>query len=427
MITRRVAVTSGLATAALAATSRTRAETPTVKIGNTMPYSGPASTYGVIGRTESAFFKMVNEQGGVDGHMIDFISYDDGYSPPKTVEQVRRLVEEDKVDFCFQNLGTPCNSAIADYLNRKKIPHLFVGSGASKWADIKKFPWTMGFQPGYRTEAQIYAKHMLANVKEPKLGILYQNDDFGKDYPTGVRDILGDNWDKIVVKSVSYETTDPTIDSQIVELQGAGANVILVAGIPKFAAQAISKVYALNWKPAFYMTNVAISVGGVLTPAGPEKAIGMLSTQYLKDPTDPAFSDDAGMKQWRQFMAKYMPNGDITDASYVFAYGVSLTMLEVLKQCKGDFSRDNVMKQAESLHDLELPIVLPGIKVNTTHTDHRPISSMQFVRWDGKSWVRFGDLVAGATVLGFVTLAGRSSGPSRTVIGTSRCNRLSAI
>src|SRR5690242_12780752 len=398
MISRRAAETPGLATAALAATSHTRAETPTVKIGNTMPYSGPASTYGVIGRTESAFFKMVNEQGGVDGHMIDFISYDDGYSPPKTVEQVRRLVEEDKVDFCFQNLGTPCNSAIADYLNRKKIPHLFVGSGASKWADIKKFPWTMGFQPGYRTEAQIYAKHLLANVKEPKLGILYQNDDFGKDYPTGVRDILGDNWDKIVVRSVSYETTDPTIDSQIVELQGAGANVILVAGIPKFAAQAISKVYALNWKPAFYMTNVAISVGGVLTPAGPEKAIGMLSTQYLKDPTDPAFNDDAGMKQWREFMAKYMPNGDITDASYVFAYGVSLTMLEVLKQCKGDFSRDNVMKQAESLHDLELPIVLPGIKVNTTHTDHRPISSMQFVRWDGKSWVRFGDLVAGATV-----------------------------
>jgi ABC-type branched-subunit amino acid transport system substrate-binding protein len=398
MITRRAAVTSSLAVASLGAMRRARAETPTVKIGNTMPYSGPASTYGVIGRTESAFFKMVNEQGGVDGHTIDFISYDDGYSPPKTVEQVRRLVEADKVDFCFQNLGTPCNSAIAEYLNHKKIPHLFVGSGASKWADIKKYPWTMGFQPGYRTEAQIYAKHMLANVKEPKLGILYQNDDFGKDYPTGVRDILGDNWDKIVVKSVSYETTDPTIDSQIVELQGAGANVILVAGIPKFAAQAISKVYALNWKPTFYMTNVAISVGGVLTPAGPEKAIGMLSTQYLKDPTDPAFKDDAGMKQWREFMAKYMPNGDITDASYVFAYGVSLTMLQVLKQCKGDFSRDNVMKQAESLHDLELPIVLPGIKVNTTHTDHRPISSMQFVRWDGKSWVRFGDLVAGATV-----------------------------
>ena len=404
MISRRAALAGSVA-AATAVTLRSvrAANTPgvtatSVKIGNTMPYSGPASTYGVIGRTESAFFKMVNEQGGVDGHTIDFISYDDGYSPPKTVEQVRRLVEEDQVDFCFQNLGTPCNSAIAEYLNHKQIPHLFVGSGASKWADIKKYPWTMGFQPGYRTEAQIYAKHMLANVKDPKLAILYQNDDFGKDYPTGVRDILGDNWDKIVVKTASYETTDPTIDSQIVEAQSAGANVFLVAAIPKFAAQSISKVYALNWKPAFYMTNVAISVGGVLTPAGPEKAIGMLSTQYLKDPTDPAFKDDPGMKQWRDFMAKYMPGGDVTDASYVFAYAVSLTMAQVLKQCKGDFSRANVMKQAESLHDFEVPVTLPGIKINTTHTDHRPITSMQFVKWDGKTWVRFGDLVAGATV-----------------------------
>ena len=404
MISRRAVLAGGVAaTTAASFRSALAASTPgvtatSVKVGNTMPYSGPASTYGVIGRTESAFFKMVNEQGGVDGHTIDFISYDDGYSPPKTVEQVRRLVEEDQVDFCFQNLGTPCNSAIAEYLNHKSIPHLFVGSGASKWADIKKYPWTMGFQPGYRTEAQIYAKHILANVKDPKLAILYQNDDFGKDYPTGVRDVLGDKWDQIVVKSASYETTDPTIDSQIVEMQSSGANVLLVAAIPKFAAQSIRKVYDLNWKPAFYMTNVAISVGAVLTPAGPEKAIGMLSTQYLKDPTDPAWKDDAGMKQWRDFMAKYMPGGDVTDASYVFAYGVSLTMLQVLKQCAGDYSRPNVMKQAESLHDFELPIVLPGIKVNTSHTDHRPISSMQFVKWDGKTWVRFGDLVAGATV-----------------------------
>jgi branched-chain amino acid transport system substrate-binding protein len=242
MISRRAALASGAALATSAGFPRARAASEqAVKIGNTMPYSGPASTYGVIGRTESAFFKMVNEQGGVAGHTIDFISLDDGYSPPKTVEQVRRLVEQDEVDFCFQNLGTPCNSAIAEYLNRKKIPHLFVGSGASKWADIKKYPWTMGFQPGYRTEAQIYAKHMLANVKDPKLAILYQNDDFGKDYPTGVRDILGDDWDKIVVKSASYETTDPTIDSQIVEMQNTGANVVLAA-IPKFAAQSIRKV-----------------------------------------------------------------------------------------------------------------------------------------------------------------------------------------
>jgi branched-chain amino acid transport system substrate-binding protein len=398
MISRRAALTAGLATAASATLPRARAEAAPVKIGNTMPYSGPASTYGVIGRTETSFFKMVNEMGGVDGHTVDFISYDDGYSPPKTVEQVRRLVEDDKVEFCFQNLGTPCNSAIAEYLNHKQIPHLFVGSGASKWADFKKYPWTMGFQPGYRTEAQIYAKHMLANVKDPKLGILYQNDDFGKDYPTGVRDILGKDWDKIVVKSTSYETTDPTIDSQIAELQSAGANVLLVAGIPKFAAQSIRKVHDLNWKPAFYMTNVSISVGAVLTPAGPENAIGMLSTQYLKDPTDPTWKDDAGMKQWRDFMAKYMPSGDVTDASYVFAYAVSLTMLQVLKQCKGDFSRPNVMEQAESLHNFESPMLLPGIKINTTHTDHRPISSMQFVKWDGKTWQRFGDIVAGATV-----------------------------
>jgi branched-chain amino acid transport system substrate-binding protein len=402
MISRRAALAGGAAVAA-ASLRRARAATPgvtatSVKIGNTMPYSGNASTYGVIGRTESAFFKMVNEQGGVAGHTIDFISYDDGYSPPKTVEQVRRLVEEDQVDFCFQNLGTPCNSAIADYLNRKKIPHLFVGSGASKWADIAKYPWTMGFQPGYRTEAQIYAKHILANVKDPKLAILYQNDDFGKDYPTGVRDVLGDKWDQIVVRTSSYETTDPTIDSQIVEMQSSGANVLLVAAIPKFAAQSIRKVYDLGWKPAFYMTNVAISVGGVITPAGPEKAVGMLSTAYLKDPTDPNFQDDAGMKQWRDFMAKYMPGGDVTDASYVFAYAVSLTMQQVLKQCNGDFSRDNVMKQAESLHDFELPVLLPGIKVNSTHTDHRPITSMQFMKWDGKTWVRFGELMAGATV-----------------------------
>jgi branched-chain amino acid transport system substrate-binding protein len=398
MISRRAALATGIATTALAGLPRARAAAAPIKIGNTMPYSGPASTYGVIGRTETAFFKMVDEQGGVDGHEVDFISYDDSYSPPKTVEQVRRLVEQDDVDFCFQNLGTPCNSAIAEYLNHKKIPHLFVGSGASKWSDYKKYPWTMGWQPNYRTEAQIYTKHMLANVKQPKLAILYQNDDFGKDYPTGVRDILGKDWDKIVTKSVSYETTDPTIDSQIVELQGSGANVLLVAGIPKFAAQSIRKVHDLNWKPSFYMTNVSISVGGVITPAGPENAIGMLSTGYLKDPTDPGFKDDPGMKQWRDFMAKYMPSGDISDASYVFAYGISQTMLQVLKQCKGNYARENVMKQAESLHDFDVPVLLPGIKISTSHTDHRPIKAMQMQKWDGKTWVRFGELIEGANV-----------------------------
>ncbi len=403
MITRRAALTAGLASAVAGRLSTARAAdmpgvTATeIKIGNTMPYSGPASSYSVIGRTEAAYFKMANEQGGVAGRKINFISLDDGYSPPKTVEDVRQLVEEDQVDFCFQNLGTPCNSAIATYMNQNKIPPLFVGSGASKWSDYKNYPWTMGWQPNYRTEAQIYMKYMLANVKNPKLGILYQNDDFGKDYPIGARDTLGKDWDKIVVKSVSYETTDATVDSQIAELQSAGANVLLVGAIPKFAAQAIRKVYDLQWKPMFFMTNVAISVGTVMQPAGPEKSIGMLSTQYLKDPTDPAWKDDAGMNAWRAFMAKYNPSGDVTDSATVFAYGISMTMMQVLKQCKGDFSRANVMKQAESLHDVDIPILLPGIKIGTTVTDHRPIKAMQLQRWDGKTWQRFGNLIEGAS------------------------------
>jgi ABC-type branched-subunit amino acid transport system substrate-binding protein len=402
MITRRTALSAGAAAVAAGWTSHSRAaDAPGVtateiKIGNTMPYSGPASSYSVIGRTETAFFKMVNDQRGIAGHNINFISLDDGYSPPKTVEDVRQLVEQEQVDFCFQNLGTPCNSAIASYLNQKKVPQLFVGSGASKWSDYKKYPWTMGWQPNYRTEAQIYMKYMLQTIKEPKLGILYQNDDFGKDYPSGVRDALGDKWDQIVVKNISYETTDATIDSQIAELQGSGANVLLVAAIPKFAAQSIRRVADLNWKPTFFMTNVATSVGTVMQPAGPEKSVGMLSTQYLKDPTDPAWANDTGMREWREFMAKYNPGGDVTDAATVFAYGISLTMLQVLKQCGDDFSRSNVMKQAENLHDIENPTLLPGIKISTGPTDHRPIKAMQMVRWDGKTWIRFGNLIEGS-------------------------------
>jgi len=401
MISRRAVLTTSLASAAAASLQGSRANAAAkapVKIGNTMPYSGPASSYGVIGRTESAFFKMVNEHGGVDGRMIDFISLDDGYSPPKTVEQIRRLVEEDHVAFTFQTLGTPTNSAIAQYMNHHKIPQLFVGSGASKWSDYKKYPWTMGWQPNYRTEAQIYTKYMLKTVKNPKMGILYQNDDFGKDYPTGVRDILGKDWDKIVVKAASYETTDPTIDSQIAEIQNTGANVLLVAAIPKFAAQSIRKVHDLNWKPTFFMTNVSVSVGTVMNPAGPENGIGVISTNYIKDPTDPGWDNDPGIKQWHAFMAKYMPDADLKDAALVFAYGVSQTMLQVLKQCKGDFSRRNVMHQAENLRDLEINVLLPGIKISTSHTDHRPIKEMQLMRWTGKTWDRFGGLIAGASV-----------------------------
>ena len=399
MIERRSVLTGGLA-AAMAATplARGSAATPGVtahslKIGNTMPYSGPASSYGVIGRSETAYFKMLNEQGGIDGHKIDFISLDDGYSPPRTVEDVRRLLDADHVDFLFQTLGTPTNSAIARYVNHRQVPQLFVGSGASKWADYKKYPWTMGWQPNYRTEAGIYAQYALDHVKAPKFAVLYQNDDFGKDYPLGVRDVLGRQKAKIPIHTASYETTDATVDSQIVSLQASGANVLVVGGIPKFAAQAIRKVHELNWKPMFFMTNVAISVGEVMRPAGPENGIGILSTGYLKDPTDPSWDNDPGMKAWRGFMAKYLPQGDVTDGSYVFGYGITQTMAQVLRQCKGNFSRANVMHQAESLHDFEVAVLLPGIKLSTSHSDHRPIKQMQMQRWDGKTWKRFGGLM----------------------------------
>ena len=396
MIARRTALASGLTSVVMGRFTGARAAATEIKIGNTAAYSGSASSYSVIPKTEAAFFNMINEQGGIGGRKINFISLDDGYSPPKTVEDIRRLVEEDQVDMCFNDLGTPCNTAIVGYLNQRKVPHLFVGTGASKWADFKKYPWTMGYQPSYRTEAQIYMKHMLQTVKDPKLAMLYQNDDFGKDYPLGARDVLGQDWDKIVVKEVTYEATDATIDSQIEELRGSGANVVLIVGLQKFAAQAIRKIYELQWKPVFYMTNVAISVGAVMNPVGPEKAVGMLSTQWVKDPTDAAWKDDAGMNAWRAFMTKYYPGGDQNDASTVYAYGVAMTLAQVLKQCEGDFSRANVMKQAENLHDLDNPTLLPGIKINTGHDDHRPIKAMQMVRWDGKTWVRFGGMIEGA-------------------------------
>jgi branched-chain amino acid transport system substrate-binding protein len=365
-----------------------------IKIGHTIAYSGNASSYGVIGKLESAFFNMVNEQGGVGGRKIDFISLDDGYSPPRTVEQVRRLVEVDEVALLFNTLGTPTNSAIHRYVNQKKVPHLFVSTGADKWGDYKNFPWTMGYQPSYRTEAQIYTKYILEHKPDAKIAILFQNDDFGKDYPAGVKDVLGDRFDKTTVLS-TYETTDATIDSQITSLQASGANVLLVAAIPKFAAQAIRKVADLQWKPLFLMTNVAISVGTVMNPAGPENAVGMISSNYIKDPTDPRWARDAGMTEWRDFMNKYMPGADQTDLSYVFAYSVSKAMLQVLKQCDGNFTRENIMKQAASLKDLENPMLLPGIKINTGPTNFRPIKAMQLMRWDGKTWVPFGNVIEG--------------------------------
>ena len=402
MISRRTALTGGIAAAAIGAGPRARAAaTPgmtatTIKIGNTMPYSGPASAYGNVGKADSAFFGWVNDQGGVGGRNVEFLSYDDGYCPPKTVEQVRRLVEQDEVDFLFNMLGTAGSSATVRYCNQHKVPQLFLGSGADKWGDYKRYPWTIGWQPSLRTEAQIYSKYMLKQRPDAKLGIVYQNDDFGKDYPIGVRDILGQDWDKHVAKSVTYEATDATIDSQIAELQSSGADVLLVAATPKFAAQAIRKVHDIDWKPMFFMTNVAISVGAVIRPAGPEKAIGMLSTTCLKDPADPAWDSDPGMREFKQFMAKYLPGADITDQAYFYGYGVSYTMWKVLEQCNSDFSRENVMRQATNIKHLDVPVLIPGIKINTSPTNYHPIRAMQLVRWDGKTWVRFGEVIEGA-------------------------------
>ena len=381
----------GLAFGALAADPGVTATE--LKVGNTMPYSGPVSSYSPIGKLDAAFFKMVNEQGGVAGHKIDFISLDDGYSPPKTVEDVRQLVEQDQVAFLFNTLGTPTNSAIVRYVNQKKVPHLFVATGAAKWGDYKQYPWTMGFQPDYRTEAAIYGKYILQQKPNAKVAVLYQNDDFGKDYLAGLHAAFGDKYAKMVTE-VTYEPTDPTIDSQITSLQGSGADVLVVAAAPKFAAQSIRKVHDLNWHPMFFMTNVSISVGSVITPAGADNAIGLISTGYLKDPTDHQWDNDAGMKEWRDFMAKNMPGSDLTDNNYVYAYAASKLMLQVLKQCNGDFSRANVMKQAESVHDLVLPTVLPGITASTSPTDHRPIKSMRLEKWDGKTWVLFGDIIS---------------------------------
>jgi branched-chain amino acid transport system substrate-binding protein len=365
-----------------------------IKIGHTVAYSGPASAYGVIGKLHAAFFGMVNEQGGVAGRKINFISYDDAYTPPKTVEQVRRLIEQDQVAFLFQTLGTPTNTAIQKYVNQKKVPHLFISTGADKWGDYQHFPWTMGYQPSYRTEAQIYTKYILKEKPNAKIAILYQNDDFGKDYPAGVKDVLGDKFDKQTVLQ-SYETSDATLSSQISALKGSGADVLIVAAIPKFAAQAIKEVHDLDWHPMFLLTNVSNSVGAVINPAGPENAVGIISTFYMKDPTDHRWDDDAGLKEWRAFMAKYMPGADTTDANYTFAYGVATVMLQVLKQCNGDLSRENIMKQAANLKNVEVPVLLPGIKVNTSPTNFHPIKALQLGRWDGKTWALFGDVIEG--------------------------------
>jgi branched-chain amino acid transport system substrate-binding protein len=367
-----------------------------IKIGHTNPYSGPASSYGVIGKTETAFFNMINEQGGINGRKINFISYDDGYSPPKTVEQVRKLVESDGVLLLFNTLGTPTNTAIHKYINQKKVPHLFIASGATKWGDPKNFPWSIGWQPNYQSEGQIYATYIQKQHSNAKIAILYQNDDYGKDYLKGFKDGLGDKAKSMIVGEAPYETTDPTVDSQVVSLKSSGADLFFNVSIPKFAAQAIRKIGELGWKPVHILNSVSNSIGGVLQPAGLDNSKDVLSTFYLKDPIDPTWKDDAGFKQWATFMDKYYPDGDKTNAFTVYAYTVAQGLVDTLKRCGDELTRENIMKQAANIKDLELPMLLPGIKANTSGGDFFPLKQLQMGRFDGTSWELFGPVYTGA-------------------------------
>ena len=365
-----------------------------IKIGNIMPYSGPASAYGVIGKTEAAYFKKINDAGGINGRKINFISYDDGYSPPKTVEQARKLVESDEVLLIFNSLGTPPNSAIHKYMNSKKVPQLFVATGATKWNDPKNFPWTMGWQPNYQSETQIYAKYILKNMPNAKIAVLYQNDDYGKDYLKGLKDGLGAKAALMIVAEESFETTEPTVDSHIVKLKASGADVFVDIATPKFAAQAIKKVAEIQWKPAHFLNNVSASVGSVIKPAGYENAQDIISAAYLKDASDKQWDTDAGMKEFYAFLAKDFPEGDKLDGGTVVGYGVAQTLVQVLKQCGDDLTRENIMKQAANLKDFRTEVLLPGIKINTSPTDFAPLSSLQLMKFKGEKWELFGDVIS---------------------------------
>jgi len=365
-----------------------------IKIGQTMPYSGPASAYGTIGRVEIAYLAMINEHGGVNGRRVTMMSLDDALSPPKTVEQTRRLVEQEKVLLMFSTLGTPTSMSVRKYLNANKVPQLFIASGATAWGDFENYPWTIGWQPNYQTEAHVYAKYILEHAPEAKIGVLYQDDDYGKDYLKGLRDGLGEGADKMIIAAASYETSDPTVDSQVVSLQSAGATVFFNGGPPKFGAQAIRKAHDIGWQPLQFLASVSTSIGAVLVPAGPEKAKGIISIVYFKDPTDPKWRDDQGYKDWLAFMQKYYPDGNLADNFNVIGYSTVQTLVEVLKRCGDDFSRENIMKVASHL-DLELPMLLPGIKISTSPSDFRPIKQLQLQRFDGAHWVPFGDIIGG--------------------------------
>ncbi len=367
-----------------------------IKIGNIMPYSGPLSSYALIGRTQAAFFNKINTEGGINGRKINFVTYDDAFSPPKTVEQARKLVESDEVLLIFESLGTPTNNAIRSYMNQKKVPHLFVATGATQFGDRKNFPWTMGWQPTYQTEGRIYAKYILQNLPQGKIGILYQNDDSGRDYLKGLKDGLGAEVAKrMIVAELPYDPSETTVNSQIVTLKTMGADVFFNESSPKFAAQAIRKAAEIGWKPVQFLANISNSVGSVLKPAGLENSKGILSTNYLKDPTDPTWKDDPAIKEWASFMDKYFPEGDKTSTFSVYGYATAQTMVQVLKQCGDDLTRENVMRQAANLKNLELGLLLPGIMINTSATDYYPLEQMQLSRFNGEHGVLFGPVISG--------------------------------
>jgi branched-chain amino acid transport system substrate-binding protein len=364
-----------------------------IKIGQSIPYSGPASAYAMLGKGEAAYFQMVNDKGGINGRKIKFISLDDGYSPPKAVENVRKLVENEQVALIFNNVGTAHNAAVQKYLNDRKVPHLFVATGADRWGDPAHFPWTMGFQPSYRGEAKVYARYVLKEKPGGKLCVLYQNDDFGKEYLTGLKEGFGDQYDKIVVKTQSYEVTDPSIDSQIVTLQGAGCDALVTAATPKFAAQTIRKVGDLGWKPLHMMANVSISRTAVLAPAGLDKSTGLVSAGYIKDINDPALASDPGLTEYRAFAKQYLQGLDLTDGTLEYAYGVAQTLVQVLTQCGSDLSRDNIMKQAANLKNLQLGVIGAGIVINTSPNDFHPFQQLQLARFNGNNFEPFGEVI----------------------------------
>lgn len=368
-----------------------------IRIGSTNALSGPASSYSVISNCLTAVFQRLNDAGGIAGRRVNFTVYDDGYAPPRTLEQTRRLVEQDRVAFLFNQLGTPTNSAIHRYVNQRRVPHLFLATGADKWANPREYPWTIGWQPSYRTEAQIYAKYILEQRPNARIGLLHQNDDFGRDYLNGIKDVLGARFDA-QVRVATNEATDPTIDSQIVQLQATGADVLVCGVIPRFAAQAIRRVHEIGWRPMMFMTNVSVSIGMVMEPAGKERGIGLITSDYRKDQSDSSWANDPGMNEWRGFMRRYLPQGDLSDNNYTYAYAVGATMIQVLRQCGNDFSRDNIMRQATNIQPMEVATLLPGVKVQSQPNNYSVIRQMQLQRWDGTTWVRFGNVIEGAAI-----------------------------